>query len=117
MIIAGGENVYSIEVESALASHPAVATCAVIGLPDENWGERVHAVVVLWREASATPDELIGHCRDRIAGYKCPRTVEVRDALPISAAGQVLKAQRRAGYAAANTDATATGPAQKAGIR
>ncbi len=112
MIITGGENVYSTEVESALASHACVAMCAVIGIPDADWGERVHAVVVLRPEATATPEDLIAHCRDRIAGYKCPRTVELRDALPISAAGKVLKAQLRVSYAAANAAETAPGGAR-----
>ncbi|MEH3048191.1 acyl-CoA synthetase [Sphingomonas adhaesiva] len=93
MILTGGENVFSIEVEGALSCHPAVAQCAVVGRPDDHWGETVHAVVVL-RDA-ATADELIAHCRDRIARYKCPRSVEFRSALPLSAAGKILKAQLR----------------------
>ena len=92
MIVTGGENVYSGEVESALAKHPAVAQCAVIGVPDERWGERVHAVVVLRSGALVAADELMGHCRRLIAGYKCPKTVELRtEPLPLSAAGKVLK--------------------------
>ncbi|MFE9692754.1 long-chain fatty acid--CoA ligase [Micromonospora sp. NPDC005806] len=95
MIITGDENVYSTEVERALASHPAVAMCAVIGLPDERWGERVHAVVVLRAEATATTDELRDHCRGQLAGYKIPRSVEFVDVLPVSAAGKVLKRELR----------------------
>lgn len=95
MIISGDENVYSAEVESALASHPAVAVCAVIGLPDERWGERVHAIVVLTPEATVTGDELREHCRGQLAGYKIPRSVEFVDALPVSSAGKVLKQQLR----------------------
>jgi len=104
MITTGRENVYSAEVETALASHPAVAMCAVIGVPDESWGDRVQAVVALRPNASASPDELITHCRERIAGYKCPRSVDVRDTLPISAAGKVLKTQLRAAFAAGGAE-------------
>src|SRR3954454_2355019 len=76
MIVTGGENVYSTEVEQALASHPAVAQVAVIGVPDDVWGEALHAVVVL--NGAATADELIEHCRPLIAGYKVPKTIEFR---------------------------------------
>jgi long-chain acyl-CoA synthetase len=96
MIITGGENVYSAEVENALAAHPAVAACAVIGLPDDRWGERVHAVVVLRPGRTATADELRAHAKTLIAGYKAPRTVEFTDALPASATGKILKHQLRA---------------------
>jgi acyl-CoA synthetase (AMP-forming)/AMP-acid ligase II len=95
MIISGDENVYSAEVEDALALHPAVASCAVIGLPDEQWGERVHALVVLAPGTSVTTDELREFCRRHLAAYKIPRTVEVVDALPVSAAGKVVKRQLR----------------------
>lgn len=95
MIISGGENVYSTEVENALCKHPAVAACAVIGVPDELWGERVHAVVVLAESSSATADELRGFCKTQIAGYKAPRTVSFADALPLSGAGKVLKRELR----------------------
>jgi acyl-CoA synthetase (AMP-forming)/AMP-acid ligase II len=95
MIISGDENVYSAEVEDALALHPAVASCAVIGLPDEQWGERVHALVVLAPGTSVTTDEVREFCRRHLAAYKIPRTVEVVDALPVSAAGKVVKRQLR----------------------
>jgi acyl-CoA synthetase (AMP-forming)/AMP-acid ligase II len=98
MIISGGENVYSTEVENALAKHPAVAACAVIGVPDDRWGERVHAVVVLKPGASATDTELEDHARELISSYKIPRSIEFRDGLPISAAGKVLKRELRAAY-------------------
>jgi acyl-CoA synthetase (AMP-forming)/AMP-acid ligase II len=98
MIITGGENVYSTEVENALAKHPAVAQVAVIGVPDENWGERVHAVVVLTPGATATPEELRDFCRDHIANYKLPRSITFVDALPISGAGKVLKRELRKQY-------------------
>jgi acyl-CoA synthetase (AMP-forming)/AMP-acid ligase II len=96
MIITGGENVYSVEVENALGSHPAVASCAVIGVPDDDWGERVHAVVVLKPGAEATRDDLRAHTRSAIAGYKVPRSIAFVDALPVSGAGKVLKAELRA---------------------
>ena len=99
MIISGGENVYSVEVESALSSHPAVAQVAVIGIPDDRWGEAVHAVVVLRPGAEATAEDLIAHARTSIAGYKCPRSVEFRsEPLPLSAAMKVLKRELRAPY-------------------
>jgi acyl-CoA synthetase (AMP-forming)/AMP-acid ligase II len=98
MIITGGENVYSAEVENALASHPAVAACAVIGVPDSDWGERVHAVVVLLPGQQATADEIRAHCKTLIAGYKSPRSVEFVDALPMSGAGKILKRELRKQY-------------------
>ena len=91
MIISGGENVYSAEVEAALSSQPAVAACAVIGTPSPTWGEAVHAVVVLKPGAAVTEEALRTHCRSRLAGYKCPKTIEFREALPLSPAGKVLK--------------------------
>jgi acyl-CoA synthetase (AMP-forming)/AMP-acid ligase II len=91
MIISGDENVYSAEVENALALHPAVALCAVIGLPDAQWGERVHAIVVLAPDAGATVDELREFCRGHLAGYKIPRSVEFVASLPMSGAGKILK--------------------------
>jgi long-chain acyl-CoA synthetase len=96
MIISGGENVYSVEVENAVAQHPAVAQCAVIGIPDERWGEQVHAVVVLKSGAQVSDQELIEFCKTRIAGYKCPRSVDLRESpLPLSGAGKVLKRELR----------------------
>jgi len=95
MIVSGGENVYSVEVEQAVAKHPAVAACAVIGVPDTDWGERVHAVVVLKAGAEATADDLRNHCKTLIGGYKCPRSVDFVHALPVSGAGKVLKTKLR----------------------
>ena len=96
MIISGGENVYCTEVENALYSHPGVFEAAVVGLPDERWGERVHAFVVRAPGADPTAEELIAHCRDRIAGYKLPRSIEFRDdPLPKSGAGKILKRDLR----------------------
>jgi len=95
MIVTGGENVFSAEVENALASHSDVAMCAVIGIPSEQWGESVHAVVVPKNGKMPAPDDLIAHCKGRIAGYKCPKSVEIREALPLSGAGKVLKTEMR----------------------
>ncbi|MGB1288126.1 MAG: class I adenylate-forming enzyme family protein, partial [Aggregatilineales bacterium] len=92
MIITGGENVYPAEVENVLFTHPAIANCAVIGLPDEQWGERVHAVIIPGDGMKIDTATIIAHCRQFIAGYKCPRSVDIRtDALPMSGAGKVLK--------------------------
>jgi acyl-CoA synthetase (AMP-forming)/AMP-acid ligase II len=95
MIISGGENVYSGEVEAALRSHPAVAQAAVIGVPDAQWGEAVHAVVVLQPQAAgdaaSLPEALRAWCRKQLAGYKCPRAFSFVPELPMSAAGKVLK--------------------------
>jgi acyl-CoA synthetase (AMP-forming)/AMP-acid ligase II len=96
MIVTGGENVYSAEVENALAQHPAVQSCAVIGIPDADWGETVHAVVVKRAGHEVTPQALVAHCRERIAAYKCPRSVEFRAELPLSAAGKLQKFRLRA---------------------
>src|SRR3954454_15995288 len=98
MIITGGENVYSVEVESVLTQHPSIATCAVIGVPDETWGERVHAVVVPAGGATVTLEELHEFCAERIAGYKTPRSMELVEGLPLSAAGKVLKRELRKPY-------------------
>jgi long-chain acyl-CoA synthetase len=96
MIITGGENVYSIEVESVLAEHPAVREAAVFGVPDDRWGEAVHAVVVVAPGAGVTTGDLIEHCRGRIAGFKVPRAIELREEpLPKSGAGKVLKSTLR----------------------
>jgi long-chain acyl-CoA synthetase len=98
MIISGGENVYSTEVEAAIYAHPAVLEAAVIGVPDPTWGERVHAVVVLKPNHQATADDIVALCGSRIAGYKVPRSIEFTDALPKSAAGKILKRTVRDKY-------------------
>ena len=95
MIVSGGENVYSAEVESALSLHPDVAQCAVIGVPDDRWGERVHAIIVARQGSEVTDRAIIDHCRTLIADYKSPRSVEFKSAVPLSAAGKVLKAELR----------------------
>lgn len=98
MIISGGENVYSIEVENVVAKHPSVAQCAVIGVPDGIWGERVHAVVRLVQGAVLTLDELREHSKKEIAGYKVPRSLTVVDSFPTSAAGKIIKRELRRQY-------------------
>jgi long-chain acyl-CoA synthetase len=99
MIVTGGENVYSIEVENAISTHPAVAQVAVIGIPDDLWGEAVHAIVVLQPDAHATAEEIIEHARETIAGYKLPKSVEFRaDPLPLSGALKPLKRELRKPY-------------------
>jgi long-chain acyl-CoA synthetase len=96
MIITGGENVYSIEVEAALAEHPAVAEAAVFGIPSARWGESVHAVISVVPGAKVTVDALIEHCRSLIAGYKTPRSIELRrEPLPKSGPGKILKSELR----------------------
>ena len=95
MVISGGENVYSAEVEDVLFAHPAVAEAAIIGIPDERWGEAVCAIVALRPNASASADELIAHCRSRLAKYKTPKSVVFVNALPRNAAGKVLKRELR----------------------
>ena len=96
MIISGGENIYSIEVERVLAEHPAVTEVAVFGIPDEKWGESVKAVVSVGE--AATAEELISWCRDRLAHYKCPRSVDIVDELPRNPTGKVMKKDMRQPY-------------------
>jgi long-chain acyl-CoA synthetase len=94
MIVSGGENIYSTEVEEALNAHSRVREVAVFGVPDERWGESVYAVVFI--QGDVTPDELVAHCRTRIAGFKVPRHIELcTEPLPKSAAGKILKRQLR----------------------
>jgi acyl-CoA synthetase (AMP-forming)/AMP-acid ligase II len=98
MIISGAENIYPAEVESALYSHPDVADVAVIGVPDERWGEAVKAMVVLKPGASPAPADLIAFARTRIAGYKCPKSVDFIEALPRNASGKILRRELRAPF-------------------
>ncbi|MCI0365325.1 MAG: long-chain-fatty-acid--CoA ligase [Phycisphaerales bacterium] len=99
MIVSGGENVYSVEVEAVIASHPAVFEVVVIGIPSEIWGEQVHAIVRLKADAATSEAEIIAHCRGRVAGYKCPKSVSFSATeLPKSGAGKVLKRDLRAPY-------------------
>jgi acyl-CoA synthetase (AMP-forming)/AMP-acid ligase II len=99
MIVTGGENVYSVEVENAIASHPAVEQVAVIGIPSEKWGEAVHAIVVVRAGGTVTETEIVEHTREWIAGYKVPKSVEIRtEPLPLSGAMKVLKRELRDPY-------------------
>jgi long-chain acyl-CoA synthetase len=92
MIVSGGENVYSTEVEHAIYQHSDVATCAVIGIPDEKWGEAIHAIVVPKPGQHLTDQQIMDYCRKHIASYKCPRSVEIRlEPLPMNGAGKILK--------------------------
>jgi O-succinylbenzoic acid--CoA ligase len=91
LIVSGGENVYPAEVEAVLLSHPAVAEAGVFGLPDAEWGRSVAAAVTLLPGCSASVDELRAFCRDRLAGYKVPRRIDVRESLPRNAAGKLLR--------------------------
>ncbi len=96
MIITGGENVYSAEVENVIATLDGVSEVAVIGIPDDQWGESIHAIVVAKPGRALAPDEIISHCRQMIAHYKCPRSVEVRrDPMPLSGAGKIFKSALR----------------------
>jgi acyl-CoA synthetase (AMP-forming)/AMP-acid ligase II len=101
MIITGGENVYSTEVENALYSHPAVLEAAVIGVPDAKWGEAVAAFVVLKPEKTAMEQEIIAHCKKNLAHYKAPKAVQFLDALPKTGSGKIYKKGLRDAYSPA----------------
>jgi acyl-CoA synthetase (AMP-forming)/AMP-acid ligase II len=103
MIVSGGENIYPREIEEVLYGHPAVSEVAVIGIPDSYWVERVHAVVTLKQGASVTGDELINFCKQRLARYKAPKSVEFVDALPKNPSGKILKKELREKYWAGQT--------------
>jgi long-chain acyl-CoA synthetase len=99
MIISGGENVYTTEVENAVFQHPAVLEVAVFGIPHESFGEMVHAEVVTKSGTSVTVEEIVAVCRERIGGYKVPRSVAIRsEPLPKSGAGKILKRSLRDPY-------------------
>ena len=99
MIVSGGENIYSTEVELALYEHPAVGEAAVFGVPDPKWGEAVHAKVVVRDGFDVTEEELIAHARALIAGFKVPRSIDVRhEPLPKTAAGKIMKRELREPY-------------------
>jgi fatty-acyl-CoA synthase len=98
MIISGGENVYPAEVESALYGHPAIADVAVIGVPDERWGEAVKAIIVLKPDQQASEADIIAHARERIAGYKSPKSIDFVDSLPRTPSGKILKRELRERY-------------------
>lgn len=98
MIVSGGENVYPAEVENAIFGHPEVADVAVIGIPDEKWGEAVKAIIVPKDGAQPTPESIISWARERIAGYKCPKSVDYIDALPRNPSGKILRKDLREPY-------------------
>jgi acyl-CoA synthetase (AMP-forming)/AMP-acid ligase II len=98
VIITGGENVSSIEVEDCLYQHPSVAEVAVIGVPHEKWGETIKALVVLRPDLNASGEELIAHCRGRMAHFKAPTSIEFRDALDRTATGKLQKYKLRQPY-------------------
>jgi acyl-CoA synthetase (AMP-forming)/AMP-acid ligase II len=98
MIISGGENIYSPEVERVLSEHPAIAEAAVIGVPDDTWGEVVKAVVGLKPDTKATEEEIIAFCQEHLAKFKCPRSVDVVEALPRNPTGKILKKDLRKAY-------------------
>jgi fatty-acyl-CoA synthase len=100
MIISGGENVYPAEVEDALLAHPDVVECAVIGVPDPQWGEVPRAVVVVREGSAAGPEEILGSLGGRLAKYKIPKSVVVADELPRTASGKLVKPRVRALYGA-----------------
>jgi long-chain acyl-CoA synthetase len=112
MIVSGGENIYPVEVEEVLAQHPGVGDVAVIGVPDERWGEMVMALVVLAPGVVLDGDELVAFARERLAGYKLPRAVEFVAELPRSPAGKVLKRELRVRYGATEPSPVAAASAR-----
>lgn len=98
MIVSGGENIYPVEIENALAQHPEIAESAVIGIPDEKYGETVMAVCVLRPDTTLTVEDVIAHCRSHIGGYKVPRKVSFIEEMPRNASGKVLKRELREPY-------------------
>ena len=98
MIISGGVNVYPAEVEKVLSDHPGIVSAAVIGLPDNKWGERVTAVIVTETSQSLSADEVIELCQQSLSGYKVPRQVEFTTSLPVGPTGKVLKRELRSKY-------------------
>ena len=98
MIITGGENVYPNEVENLLMAYPAVMETVVFGIPDQKWGESVKAIIVLKPGKTATADEIIKYCKGKLAGYKCPKSIEFKDAIPKTAAGKISRAALKKEY-------------------
>jgi acyl-CoA synthetase (AMP-forming)/AMP-acid ligase II len=98
MIVSGGENIYPAEVENVLLAHPTIVDAAVIGIPDERWGETVKAIVVLAPNATLDEAVIIAHCRQQLAHYKCPTSVDATDLLPRNPSGKILKRELRAPY-------------------
>jgi acyl-CoA synthetase (AMP-forming)/AMP-acid ligase II len=98
MIISGGENIYPREIEEMFYQHPAVKEVAIIGIPDDYWVERVHAMVVLKEGTNPTPEELIEFCKKRITRFKAPKSIEFVDSLPKTPSGKILKRELREKY-------------------
>jgi acyl-CoA synthetase (AMP-forming)/AMP-acid ligase II len=98
MIVSGGENVYPAEIENVLMSHPDIADAAVIGVPSDKWGETVKAIVVDGAGAAASDADLIAYCRERLAHYKCPTSINRVEALPRNPSGKILKTELREPY-------------------
>ena len=98
MIISGGENIYSREIEDIILKHPAVFEVAVIGVPDEKWGEAIKAIVALKKGQKASEEEIINFCKEHLASYKKPKSVEFIDAIPKNPYGKVLKRELREKY-------------------
>ncbi len=98
MIVSGGENVYPAEVENVLMGHPAVADCAIIGVPHEKWGETAKAIVVKQPDVAVSEDEIIAYCQERLAKFKCPTSVDWTDMLPRNPSGKILKKDLRAPF-------------------
>ena len=98
MIVSGGENIYPAEVENALLSHPNIADAAVIGIPDEKWGEASKAFIVQLEGEKLSEDEVISYVRTQIAGYKCPKTVDHISELPRNPSGKILRKDLRAPF-------------------
>jgi acyl-CoA synthetase (AMP-forming)/AMP-acid ligase II len=98
MIITGGENVYSVEVENELYSHPAVLEAAVIGVPDERWGEAVKAIIVLKDGQQASEEEIIQYCKERLAHFKAPKSVDFVSSMPRTGSAKIAKVALRDEY-------------------
>ena len=98
MIISGGENIYPREVVEVLYRHPAVSECAVFGIPDPTWVEAVHAVISIKKGVTAKPEELIAFCKQEMARYKAPKSIEIVEEIPKSATGKILKKEMRKKY-------------------
>lgn len=106
MIVSGGENVYSAEVENVLSDYPSVLECAVIAVPHEEWGEAVHGIVRLRPGQTAKADDIIQFCKERLAGFKSPRSIEFREEpFPLSGANKILKKELRAPHWAGRSKA------------
>jgi fatty-acyl-CoA synthase/long-chain acyl-CoA synthetase len=105
MIISGGMNIYPAEIEAALEQHPDIFDVAVVGVPSEEWGESVHAIVVLSPDAALSDDDVIGFAKQHLASYKVPRSVSYLDELPRTGSGKILKRELRAPFWANRTSA------------